>query len=275
MALTLLVSAACGGSSSLGASSATTAQSPPNVELISSGTATRAAGSARVAMLVTLSSGSTTVMTMKGAGVVGFEPSAAAMSLRISGDKSLGLIDGMVMRELLVDGATYIQSPLFAGISGSGKQWVKVDLGALGTDAGPAGVGSSQSDPALMLDYLRGVTSSISEVGTDAIRGERTTRYHGEMSMQKAFAKLPADQRKRLQAALDAMPERTPIDVWVDDDGRVRRIEVAIDMIASGQKVTSTARVDYYDFGVHVDLKAPPASQVTDLGGLGAAVSGA
>ena len=52
------------------------------------------------------------------------------------------------MQELLVDDATYIKSPLFAGISGSGKpQWVKVDLGALGADAGPAGVGSSQSDP--------------------------------------------------------------------------------------------------------------------------------
>ena len=241
MALTLLVSAACGGSLV-----GRCVQRPDHrevtaePELISSGTATRAAGSARVEMLVTLSSGATTVMTMKGAGVVGFEPSAASMSLRICGDKSLGLVDGMAMQELLVDDATYIKSPLFAGISGSGKpQWVKVDLGALGADAGPAGVGSSQSDPSLMLDYLRGVTSSISRGGhrrhprrADDPLPRRDEHAEGLREASRRPAQAPAGRTRRDAGAM-------PIDVWVDDDGRVRRIEVSIDIVASGQTVSS------------------------------------
>ena len=53
--------------------------------------------------------------------MIGFQPPAASIALRFSGDKALGAVDGMAMTERVVDGASYIQSPLFAGLSGSGR----------------------------------------------------------------------------------------------------------------------------------------------------------
>ena len=43
----------------------------------------------------------------------------------------------------------------------------------------------------------------------------------------------------------------------------------ATNLDVNGQSVQSDVQVDYFDFGVPVDVTAPPAGQVADLGGLG------
>jgi len=210
---------------------------------------------------------------MSGAGVVGFKPAVAQISLRLAGDKSLGAVSGMRMSERLVDGAVYIQSPLFAGLSGSQQQWVKVDLSQLGMSSA-ADLGAGQSgDPSQMLDYLRGVTDDVKEVGTEQVRGVPTTHYHATTSLQKALERLPEAQRKNLESMMQNLGDTTiPIDVWVDGDGRVARFATRYSMTVNGQSITSDMQIDYFDYGTPADVQAPPDDQVADLGGLGSSL---
>ena len=220
-------------------------------------------------MRMSVSANSVKVMTMTGTGVTGFQPPAAQIAIRFSGDQALGAVNGMTMTERVVDGAVYIQSPLFAGLTGSGKQWVKVDLGDLGA-GGPTDLGTGQSDPTKMLDYLRGLSAGVTRVGSDDVRGVQATHYHAETSMAKVLASLPASQRRGFEAIVKNFGSSSiPVDIWVDGDGRIVRMVTATSLDVNGQSVQSDVQVDYFDFGVPVDVTAPPAGQVADLGGLG------
>jgi hypothetical protein len=88
--------------------------------------------------------------------------------------------------------------------------------------------------------------------------------------MQKVLASLPASQRRSFEAIVKSYGSASiPIDIWVDGDGRIVRMVTATNLDVNGQSVQSDVQVDYFDFGVPVDVTAPPAGQVADLGGLG------
>ena len=62
-----------------------------------------------------------------------------------------------------------------------------------------------------------------------------------------------------------------PAQVWVDDLGRLRKLSFRVDIASTTaansarvQPVTA-ATYQYYDFGVRIHVKAPPANQVTDV----------
>ena len=129
-----------------------------------------------------------------------------------------------------------------------------------------------------MLSYLQGVTNSsiITTVGPATIRGVDTTEYTATVDLTKvADQKSPAEQAalKSLEAQLHT--SIMPIQVWLDAQGRVRQITVQVQasttassstgstIPATSGKVTSTA--NYYDFGIPVDVSAPPSAQVDNV----------
>ena len=121
-----------------------------------------------------------------------------------------------------------------------------------------------------MLDYLRGLSSGVTRVGSDEVRGVQAMHYHAETSLQKVLASLPAAQRQSFEAIVKSYGSASiPIDIWVDGDGRIVRMVTATSLDVNGQSVQSDVQVDYFDFGVPVDVTVPPAGQVADLGGLG------
>ena len=72
--------------------------------------------------------------------------------------------------------------------------------------------------------------------------------------------------RRAAQQLADQVGTKTiPVEVFVDADGRLRRLNMDLSMIVQGQRLATEQTVDYYDFGVDVDVDAPPASQVYDL----------
>jgi hypothetical protein len=58
-----------------------------------------------------------------------------------------------------------------------------------------------------------------------------------------------------------------PKEVWVDDDGLVRRMKLAYDdmRFAAGQRGDMAMTMELYDFGVDADVEPPPARQVVDI----------
>jgi hypothetical protein len=62
-----------------------------------------------------------------------------------------------------------------------------------------------------------------------------------------------------------AKVDRVPTDVWVGDDGLVRRMKYTYDMQLSGRPTKTTMQTDLYDFGADVHISIPPADSVVDI----------
>ena len=207
--------------------------------------------------------------TVTGEGVLDYEDRRGTLSIQIPGMGTIdAVMDGLVM---------YLRFPeqVRAEIPG-GKQWIRLDLATLGEKSGvdlSALLQAQQSDPTQTLQYLRGASDDVREVGEEEVRGEPTTHYKATVDLKAAAEQLEGDARAAYEQAIARIGTTTlPLDVWIDDDGRARRMEFVQDMSAllagSGASGEMRFRMELFDFGVEVDAEPPPADQVTDLGAL-------
>lgn len=160
-----------------------------------------------------------------------------------------------------------------------GKQWVKFDLAALGEESG-VDLGQlsqlNQGDPSQMLRYLRGASEGVEEVGEDEVRGTDTTHYRAEVDIDKAIEQslddVPAEARegvrhsaKRLRELIGA--KTIPVGIWIDGEGLTRRMKLEYDMDVPGQsgELHMEMTMEFFDFGVEVDAKPPPAEETVDI----------
>ena len=185
----------------------------------------------------------------------------------------------------LVDKVMYIKYPaVLAQGMGTEKPWLSMDLGAALGDLGlpQDSLGQfEQTDPTQYLQYLAAVSSDVTEVGHDKLRDVDTTHYHATIDLTKALDRVPADVAQRLgidpdqlgksfeQLRTQAGSDELPMDVWVDANGRLRRMRMEMGAASGGVHID----MEMYDYGVDVSVQAPPADEVTDLfsmlGGLG------
>jgi hypothetical protein len=107
--------------------------------------------------------------------------------------------------------------------------------------------------------------------GGQEIRGSNTFRYSLQVDLQAAIAASPASEQLALQVAYAAIgPVLWPVDVWLDDQGRVRHLEMAEDpelhtTTTKGNiiiyKDTGNALpftdLDFYDFGTPAKISVP------------------
>jgi len=271
VAVASVVAAACGTGSQPSRSSQQRSTLPTPLELVAaSADRTAAAKTSRVSLELSVT-GSDAV-TITGDGNVDYVTARMALDMSVS-SASAGVV--ATTSERVVGSALYLD---VSGIPGSGfdralggKRWVKVDIGddalhRLGLDDTSA-LGSS--DPSQVLQALRGV-ADVREVGHDVVRGVDTTHYAANVDLQRAIASTPSQDRNDARRALGMLGSTTiPIDVWVDAQGRARRMTVHADTSAlgvSGRAFTMT--VELYDFGAPVDVQPPPADDTVDLSAL-------
>jgi hypothetical protein len=151
-----------------------------------------------------------------------------------------------------------------------GKSWVKVDLEALGEQLGidlGAVMQFSQSDPTQSLQYLRGASDDFEEVGSEPVRGVDTTHYRGTIDLRKATEHLPEDARDSIERVVELTGVgKLPFDVWIDDDGLARRVKYEQPLPATGgEDASMELTMEFFDFGVDVDVAPPPAEGVIDM----------
>ena len=145
-----------------------------------------------------------------------------------------------------------------------GKSWVKVDLQralkSLGVNLANLGAGRS---PTEALAQLRG-SKDTKKLGTETIDGVETTHYRATLSLEDALVKATPKEREGVQRLMNEAKARgidaTPlsVDVWVGDDGLVRRMT---ENVGSVGNVTLT----FSDYGVPVEIEAPAAEDTIDL----------
>jgi hypothetical protein len=153
-----------------------------------------------------------------------------------------------------------------------GKTWVRVDLAKAGKAAGldfNQLLGGANQSPADSLALLRS-SGDFTEVGKETVEGVETTHYHGTIDLQKAVAAKGASAEV-LQRLLElGAPAEYPADVWIDEDDFVRQFKSSYDMTAGGKSVSMSMTMGMSDYGMPVEVSAPPGDQVFDLTDLAA-----
>jgi hypothetical protein len=244
------------------------------VGVLAAGCGTRVAQADNLAAAVTHTAGQTariavtTTMRMQGMSVSFTETGAFDFA------RSRGMVrmqSPVGITEIFLPAKTYIKLP--GSVSGPlphGKSWIVVDGG------GPGGPGSSLfapfgggTDPADLLSSLTAISSSVTDLGTTTIRGVQVAGYRVNIDPVKAAARVPRWERAGFLAfAQNLGAGAIPVDVWVDGQNFVRRVELSLHL-PGGMGAPARSRVvqvaDFYDFGVPVQVSAPPAAQVATM----------
>jgi len=254
------VLSACGGSSH-SATPPVRKLSGSDVVLASVKT-TAATKSAKVSLSMTV--GSTESVAVKFDGAVDFETGDSQFTADLGGLMGSMMPGGLEMR--VVNKVAYVKLPDslsgFLGGSGSGGKWLSIDTAKAGKGAGGGFSNLGQGDPTKFLAYLETVSDDVKQVGTDSVRGVETKHYKATLDLGKTIdqAKVPASLREKLKGLLEqrgAQAQTIPVDVWVDNDGHVRRTTMQIQ--------SATVTLELYDFGAPVNVEAPPADQIISL----------
>ncbi len=185
----------------------------------------------------------------------------------------------------MVGSVMYMRLGMLASLAPEAKPWIEIDLeqaaAELGFDLGQL---SDFNDPTKFLEFLR-AGGDVEAIGADTVRGTRTTRYRARIDVgdvtDEALAAVPEDQRAGVRKAMKKFVElldtdEFPVDVWVDDEDLVRRVRMGFALAENAQRFT--VDMELYDYGIQVDISAPPRSQVMDLADLmngGGALRGA
>lgn len=176
---------------------------------------------------------------------------------------------------LLLGSEVFIRSPLFALFTGDAATWVRVDLEETaerqGLDA-DALLGD-QTGPAALLAQLDGASGDLEELGAEDVRGVPTTHLRVTVDTDAAIEQADPAVREQLRSYAEAtgLPDTYPMDLWIDEDGLVRRIRTILDVpgaAGASDGVTQQTTLELFDFGVRVDLDPPLPEQTIELADL-------
>jgi hypothetical protein len=140
------------------------------------------------------------------------------------------------------------------------------DLPTADVAASPVG---GTIEPTAQLHMLAAVTEA-EVVGRQQVRGTPTTQYRGTYDMPRALRGAQGLQQPALRSLLGpaAGAATAPYDVFIGDDGLLRRLQQTIEVPPSpdtgGQTLTVTTTLDLYDFGIDVRVGRPADKAVRD-----------
>jgi hypothetical protein len=164
----------------------------------------------------------------------------------------------------------YIRMPGLTKALPEPVRWLEVDAKTL---AEQGGAQFNAPDPAEFVAFVDAVAEDAQVVGSEEVRNTDTTHYRGTVDL----AKLPKVARPRDRAELESYARRLraaglesfPLDVWVGDDGVIRRLRTEYEGITTGgPEISLVTSVEFYDFGVETAIEPPPRDEVTPFGDL-------
>lgn len=214
---------------------------------------TEAAGGAELAVRVTMDAGGHE-MVMTGTGVEDARGRSGHFNLTAPGVGEM---------EMIADGFTlYMRmDQLQAAV---GKEWIKMDLTRIGDELGidMDSVGQIGQGASEQLGWLRAASDGVSEHGTDTVVGVEATHYSATVDLRRYPDLAPEGRREVVRESVERLIELTgeseiPMDVWIDGDQRVRRIEWEQTIREAGGAVHTETVVEYVRFGVPLDIDVP------------------
>ena len=244
---------------------------PPSTEAVvrSSAERTLAAKTARLTQRITISPGTVQTRgsrTLTGEGTVELDTGRADLTFAI---------DGQTLRAVLIGGTLYQEVRPPASV-GNGRSWLELDPDsedALDGGDGLLGLLKAQSNHAVQdLGHLRSVVR-VTTLGEERVRGARTTRYRATVDLTRAAESSSAERRGVRGLASRLGLTSIPVEVWLDDQQRVRRLAQTLDLSDAPRSQDLAAgplprrvevSLELFDFGLPVTITIPPAEDVAD-----------
>ena len=202
-----------------------------------------------------------------GSGVIDLAHNRSRLSMNVPSSVGRGAQQDTVIYD---NGTIYSSIPAdFRKQIGTKAKWTKLILPAGAADSAIFGGANFASlvDPKALLNSLRDVSKSVTVVGHPVIRGIKTTEYSASLDVSKAFpandepSPSPTGSNDTGFAQNDAMlPRAATATVFIGNDGLVYRI--GEEMSLATLKLSGV--IDFSDYGLPVDIKIPPASEVID-----------
>lgn len=158
----------------------------------------------------------------------------------------------------------------------AGKSWIRADAAQLGkAGAGLGDLGSvAGGDPRDVLEILKAAAGDLEPLGREDVRGVSTSRYRASLDLAK-LTELAVPKEAAGFGNIDQLLEQTglstvPLEVWVDDDDLVRRMDISLAATAPGNQgeMKLSLRIELYDYGTPLFIELPPAGEVADLAAL-------
>jgi hypothetical protein len=241
--LVLLVS--CGGKPWSEAASG----GSPGARLLSAVTRTTNAHTADMAMDIKMSismpGGGKQSIDMSGAGRIDFTGRKADLKFEAS---AAGVSEQIEMR--VVGGTVY---------EFQNGEWSVAGKGADADDTAMDG----SFDPTQYLQYLNGISSDVHVVGSSTIDGTPVTTYAGTIDTQTLLSSpsLSQSQREQVQTALSALGAKIssmPFTAALDDQGRLRKLTLSMEVSIEGATAHMDLTMSYSNFGTAVNITPPP-----------------
>jgi len=252
--------------------------------LVDAASKTTKAGSARIVFTGSSQAGLPQPLEIRGEGIVDNSERVGRLefdfrSLAGSLPPESGIDREDLTGEVIFEGFVfYMRFPLLSRLLQGGQEWVKFDVEEIGKAQGldlSQFTQFGQADPSQALQYLRAVSGEVEDKGTEDVRGVSTTHYEAKVDLRRFPDVLPDDQREAAEKSVDTLIEQLggeselPMEVWIDDDGLIRRQRFDFAYEAEGGREFSFRYdIELYDFGVKVDVEPPPEEDTADLGDL-------
>jgi len=169
--------------------------------------------------------------------------------------------------ELVPAGSMGPMEDMIDAFDGIGDGWAVVDQKQLMAEV--PGAAASQSvgamDPASYFKLL-GISEDVDELGLDEIDGVSVTGLKAEVTMGDIYAAQGIDVDKMIPGGAHGIDKAlVPIEVWVDKDNHIRRVELT----TGGEPLKEAledAGEDPDDFGPLVDNELTNTIEITDYG---------
>jgi hypothetical protein len=134
-----------------------------------------------------------------------------------------------------------------------GKRWARYEA----SKAAPGARSFDQffQSPRQQVEMLTALRPDVTEAGHERVRGADTTRYQAKVDLRGAYESMRAKLKR----------DTLPVVVWIDRDGRVRRLLFSFRAETGQTAATTTMTLELHGFGAAVSVRPPSADEVADL----------
>ncbi|WP_031073430.1 hypothetical protein [Streptomyces sp. NRRL S-118] len=208
------------------------------------------AGTSKARTSMEMATGGTRV-TIRGEGAYDFSRWQGRLKVVLPKDAA-GTSGHRPITELLAPGALYMKN---RGAGVPADKWVRVDTTSL---ADGNLVTGGATDPAAAAELLRGARR-VSYVGEEELAGVPVTHYRGVTDLARAAREASPQVRGALAAAAKGFAmDAVPFDVYLDREGRLRKVRHRFSFTNQGRTVAVASTTLLYGFGVPVVVQLPP-----------------
>ncbi|MFF3846021.1 hypothetical protein [Streptomyces sp. NPDC002328] len=221
------------------------------------------AGSSKARTSMEMATGGTRV-TIRGEGVYDYRRQLGQLKVVLPQDPA-GSSGRRPITELLAPGALFMKN---RGAGVPADKWVRVDTATL-SDGNLVTGGAT--DPYAAAEVLRG-TRTATYVGRTRLAGVEVRHFRGTADLAEAAEDASEGGRDSLDAAARGFATaRVPFDVYLDDQGRIRKVRHRFGFVngreeeaggRAGAVVAVASTTLLYDFGVPVDVRLPDAGDI-------------